>query len=375
MKTKILIILLFCSLSNLVIAQEMITGEKNPCPGEAYQYFFDMGRSCDGNITWEVQDGYIESNNSNSITVRWNKEIVDNGRWKIRAIYTPRGLGGTCLTSTFIDIPIKVKAVSAYNIAGDKILPPGYIGTKTYTAQIRNSTFPASSYMWKTNTGWTTTTTTPSVTLNFDNETIQWLEVVGLGSACQNQGIETRINISRITSFSGPDFICNEEIYVLTSPGDITLENATNVATLTKLDDNTYKITRIGTATGEVKLKSVNGENSYSKNILVGIPSLVNIVSNSGSNLQGGGTYGFQVDKDYPFTSINWVVTGGTILSGQGTNNILVKVDPNPFQVYNNLGISFQYTSNCGNGLGNKTFYVAPSGGTTPIDPGDGGPL
>ncbi|MGJ1264520.1 M12 family metallopeptidase [Sphingobacterium spiritivorum] len=169
---------------------------------------------------------------------------------------------------------------------------------------------------------------------------------------------------------NGPLFICNEGIYTVNA-GTVTLENATNIATLSALGNNRYKVTRIGNSAGSVTLKAVFQGKTYTKDILVGIPSSLNILSNAGGNMQGGATYGFHLEENYPLTSISWNITGGIILSGQGTNNISVKVDPNPFQTYNNLGISLQYTSDCGNGSGNKTFYIAPSGGTSPIDPGE----
>ncbi|EFK58358.1 hypothetical protein ACFU8T_18500 [Sphingobacterium spiritivorum] len=184
-----------------------------------------------------------------------------------------------------------------------------------------------------------------------------------------NKKYET-IDLAR-TVFTGPNFICTEGVYNIVNPGNLTLENSANIATLNKIADNSYKINRIGNSAGSVTLKAVFQGKTYTKDILVGIPSSLNILSNAGGNMQGGATYGFHLEENYPLTSISWNITGGIILSGQGTNNISVKVDPNPFQTYNNLGISLQYTSDCGNGSGNKTFYIAPSGGTSPIDPGE----
>lgn len=171
--------------------------------------------------------------------------------------------------------------------------------------------------------------------------------------------------------YGPPSSICNSGIYTVTSGTSVTLQYATNIANVTSLGNNQYRITRIGNSAGSVTLKAVFQGKTYTKDILVGIPSSLNILSNAAGNMQGGATYGFHLEENYPLTSISWNITGGIILSGQGTNNISVKVDPNPFQTYNNLGISLQYTSDCGNGSGNKTFYIAPSGGTSPIDPGE----
>lgn len=173
---------LICAFTSLLNAQVSINGETEPCPGRVYQYRLD-GAIC-GGVTWEVIDGSIVHVGSQTVNVIWNKEIVNNGRWKLRALYTTMGLGGACGFSTFMDITVAVKTSSAFNIGGDSAIPCGFRGVKNYTALIRNNEFSADAYKWTTNTGWTTTTTSPSVSLNFNNDNIKWLEVVGYKNEC-----------------------------------------------------------------------------------------------------------------------------------------------------------------------------------------------
>lgn len=85
----------------------------------------------------------------------------------------------------------------------------------------------------------------------------------------------TTVNLTPVpvTTFVGPDQICDEGTYTITNPGVITLENATNIATLTNLGNNQYKVTRIGNANADAILKSVSVGNVGSKTINVGTPS------------------------------------------------------------------------------------------------------
>lgn len=72
------------------------------------------------------------------------------------------------------------------------------------------------------------------------------------------------------TTFNGPNVVCNEEIYTITNPYTITLENASGIATLTALGNNQWKVTRIGTASGPINLVSTFNGKVYKMNIHVG---------------------------------------------------------------------------------------------------------
>jgi hypothetical protein len=267
MKIKIIIAMLVFFVYGPLKAQT-ISGEDNPCP-DFYDYTFN-GLSCDGNLNWDVIDGTIINTTATGITVRWNKEIIENGRWRVRVQYNPRGVGGKCDPAILYALPVKVKSVSRFSLTGDKVIPGGFRGTKTYTAHINTPAFPATSYLWTTNTGLYVTTTTPTLNLNIDNDDLEWLEVQGRNDACASYGIETRIDITMTSTVSGPDNICTDGIYKIINPGVISLHDASGIATLTDLGNNQWKVERVGAASGQISIANSVSGNIYSKRINVG---------------------------------------------------------------------------------------------------------
>ncbi|SUI97850.1 Uncharacterised protein [Sphingobacterium spiritivorum] len=163
-----------------------------------------------------------------------------------------------------------------------------------------------------------------------------------------NKKYET-IDLAR-TTFTGPNSICNEETYTLVSPGAITLENAANVATLTRIDNNTYKITRIGSANGIVTLKSVFNRNAYSKEIYIGGSRI--------SKISGPTTV--YSDQEYQYQlEFGGVATGqvtrfkasGTFLQDYTVNGNYIKIQTKP--MLNNMTpkqilIEAVYQNECG---------------------------
>ncbi|EEI89488.1 putative flavastacin, partial [Sphingobacterium spiritivorum ATCC 33300] len=63
--------------------------------------------------------------------------------------------------------------------------------------------------------------------------------------------------------YGPPSSICNSGIYTVTSGTSVTLQYATNIANVTSLGNNQYRITRIGNANGTVTLKSLLNGNAY----------------------------------------------------------------------------------------------------------------
>lgn len=96
-------------------------------------------------------------------------------------------------------------------------------------------------------------------------------------------------------AFSGPESICDEGVFTITNPGTVTLENADNIATLTNLGGNQYKVTRIGNASGVVILTSTVNNQSHTKEISVGVlkPKSIGGVF---TNLNWSNTYIYTVE-------------------------------------------------------------------------------
>lgn len=272
MKIKFVITAMLFILFSTLRAQDVIQGEKNPCPEETYEYIFN-GISCDGNLTWSVNHGTVIQTTSNRIKISWHKDFVGNGSWHVRAHFSRQKSDGSCDVSSYHELPIKVNAVSSFNIIGDREIPGGFRGTKTYTAQIKNTLFPATSYLWTVYSGGTTTnytTTIPSFNLNITDDGPKWISVQGKNSTCATPGTSAQAHISTTTTFSGPDNLCDEATYTLINPGTVTLEDASGIATLTALGNNQWKVIRTGQTNGNVVLRSIIDGKSYDKEIKIG---------------------------------------------------------------------------------------------------------
>lgn len=182
-----------------------------------------------------------------------------------------------------------------------------------------------------------------------------------------NKKYET-IDLAR-TVFTGPNSICNEETYTLVSPGAITLENAANVATLTRIDNNTYKITRIGSANGIVTLKSLLNGNAYTKDIAVG--AVNNSVLSGSTNLFKGNIYTYSITNYNPNNTYQVILNGAgsykRFLTLKKIDNQMYTIDATNFPDMG-LSIPFQlqvrYSSACGVSAYNPTnIYIRPGNG------------
>jgi len=293
MKLASLITTFIIAFNSLLNAQVTgYTGDTNPCPERVYQYGL-VGVTC-GPITWEALGGTIVSAASQTVNVIWNKEFVNNGQWKLRANYTPQGLNGACGASTFMDLPMNVKTVSSFNIGGESAIPCGFRGTKNYTASMRNPSFPADSYKWTTNTGWTTTTTSPTVPLIFDSDNIKWLEVVGYKDECGVFGTPTRLNFTSTypvtPTVAGPNCFETNGTYTLQNlPANSSIEWLVSgpVAIAGTNSDMSVNITKLSDGVGAVRAKITTPcgiINTAPKQIYLGKPQSVGILQFKNEN-------------------------------------------------------------------------------------------
>jgi len=101
----------------------------------------------------------------------------------------------------------------------------------------------------------------------------------------------------------GPSQICTEGIYSIFNPGTITLENSSGVATLTALGNNQWKVTRVGTSSGILKLRStLNGKN-FDREIIVGSPPPK---INGPTEITTVGDYLYTVTRSSPGSTIEY---------------------------------------------------------------------
>ncbi|TJZ60513.1 hypothetical protein FAZ15_10970 [Sphingobacterium olei] len=190
----------------------------------------------------------------------------------------------------------------------------------------------------------------------------------------------TTVNLTPVpvTTFVGPDQICDEGTYTITNPGVITLQNATNIATLTNLGNNQWKVTREVGASGIVRIKSMVSNNVYTKDVIVGTPlSAISGPSNIYA-LRGAGIQDaiFSVSLPIPGVTYTWSVVGGSpgrVIFPSGTTGTSVIIH---VKNHDNLGTNpFNYTmrltttNTCG-----TSSYSTHSLKVHPAQPG-GGPL
>lgn len=168
----------------------------------------------------------------------------------------------------------------------------------------------------------------------------------------------------------GPSQICNEGLYTIFNPGSITLENATGVATLTALGNNQWKVTRVGSASGTVKIRSSSNGKIYEKGINIGAYN--DIINLAGNTLTGGINNGLSASINENGSTFFWEVTAGSIISGQGTQNVVVRPNANHNSngASNNLTIKLTYTNSCGTSYISKNYWIPASNGEVP-DPGE----
>ncbi|WP_333862753.1 hypothetical protein [Sphingobacterium sp.] len=346
MKIKLTLIFFFSLLLNRGIGQ-VISGEANPCPETNYTYTFS-GSSFNNYFLWSITDGQIISQNTNTVVVKWSNNVTENGKWKLRVQYETIKFDGTSGGSTYLDKDVKVNVPSRYTISGDKEIPGDFRGNKTYTAQIVNSNFPAASFLWTTNTGIQTTTTTPSFNVNITDDQLKWITVAGKSSTCPQWGEMFKFDILYTPVFTGPATICSEGTYTIATPGTITLENAAGVATLTALGNNQWKVTRIGSANGLVKLRSTSNGKTFDKDIEIGIIAKGSISGNAVLQLGESQTYTLALNGN---TDYNWSVTYNPNVTWTKLSATSIKLSTTgsvPMGWSENITISAQAVGSCG---------------------------
>jgi len=136
------------------------------------------------------------------------------------------------------------------------------------------------------------------------------------------------------TTISGPSQICTQGTYTVDATGATVLWSATPTGIVSlQQSGNSVTITKVGN--GNVTLSAtINNSVTVTKDIWVGVPSTpLGILNFSNGDLLGNySVYDFALNYlgDEGVNQFNWTVTGGTILSGQGTNTIEIRTAKRP---------------------------------------------
>lgn len=148
---------------------------------------------------------------------------------------------------------------------------------------------------------------------------------------------------------SGPSQVCNEETYTITNPYVISLENAAGIATLTDLGLNKWKVTRIGTATGTVILRSHSSTNvKFEKTIDIGTVARGSIMGNSALQLGESQTYTLSLNEN---TDYKWSVSYNPNITWTKLSPTSIKLSTTgivPMGWSENVTISAQAIGSCG---------------------------
>jgi hypothetical protein len=149
------------------------------------------------------------------------------------------------------------------------------------------------------------------------------------------------------TSFNGPNSVCDEGIYTITNPYTVSLENATGIATLTALGNNQWKVTRQGTATRTIILRSNFNGHNFDKEIIIGGGLVTGI--QGPDNVNGGHSYVLNALTEGAGT-VEWQYNSPYINSVGYSGNVFEFYTSEILQNQKNIKIpiTFKFTSTCG---------------------------
>jgi subtilisin family serine protease len=195
---------------------------------------------------------------------------------------------------------------------------------------------------------------------------------LGFGRLNANRAVTQTLLTNK--SIEGNNIICNTAVYSVpnlpsncsvswnvTPTGTVNLSQSNNIATLSRISDALITLNATISTTGESYTPTI------SKTIRVGAPptpaSIIGFCCN-GMGFKSETAYVFSVNV-FGATQFNWIVSGGVILYGQGTNSITVLTSQAPPS-----GISFDVSVRAGNDCGwggylQRSGFVAPFIGTS----------
>lgn len=149
-------------------------------------------------------------------------------------------------------------------------------------------------------------------------------------------------------SFSGPNTLCTSGTYTLANlPSEATLSwNSSPGLSLSSTSNNTATFTANGNDSSWVQ-PIINGVNLSKYWVWVGMPMAVTEIEGFFSQtFSPNSEYAFGLQPNLSWNEYNWTVRGGSILSGQGTDNI--EVETNNVTGTKTFNVSVQVGNNCG---------------------------
>lgn len=157
-----------------------------------------------------------------------------------------------------------------------------------------------------------------------------------------------KVKIVDVANFNGPSQICNEDIYTIERAGAITLQNASGIATITALGNNQWKVSRIGSASGKIILRSTSNGKTFDKDIEIGTVTKGSISGNAVLQLGESQTYTLALNGN---TDYNWSVTYNPNVTWTKLSATSIKLSTTgsvPMGWSENITISAQAVGSCG---------------------------
>ena len=165
-------------------------------------------------------------------------------------------------------------------------------------------------------------------------------------------------NSCSIPELSGNSAVCNSNTtYTLQNGGSsVTWQVSTNLQVLSSNNTNITVKPINSTVIGDGFIEAVLPNETLRKNVWIGIPSAPSSILGfccNGKNFGSESIYEFTVRaNNLGANQFNWLVAGGTILEGQGTNTIIVKTA----KVTGSNKVYFDVSARVGNSCGWSSY-------------------
>lgn len=189
------------------------------------------------------------------------------------------------------------------------------------------------------------------------------------------------VQAAQIDSIDGPDIICyspNSTFYLQNGGSSVTWWVSSNLQVISSNNTSITVKPIDSTVIGEGFIEAVLFNKTLRKNVWVGVPSVPSSILGfccNGMEFGSESIYEFTVDPENnsSVNQFNWVVAGGNILEGQGTNTIFVKTSKAEGSQVIYFDVSVRVGNNCGwssylwrsgyvtSGVGPAMFSVYPN--------------
>jgi PKD repeat protein len=338
----------FCDSSNgecAIVCERNVTNYSAPLhAGSSYQ--------------WVVNGAQTYSANNNNITVTWDDDSINNGFGTIKYVET---LANGTLDSLVICYRISDAPVASFTTAPPPVNGIVDICSGTNISFI-NHTTGASSYFWDFGNGITSTLSDPDYTFNQTGIFVVHLTANGDCQCSSGDSI-----IVHVTHSPGPDVECASVVCA-----NDTATYSTSVACSiynwsvtggSILSPQTYGSAIVvawgngSSGNGSVTLDVGNCTGLCATPTTISIPIVSGSAAVSGDDVVCTGDIKTYTVANIPGTTFTWNLSGGgTIVSGQGTNSILVN--------WNNYGtytLSVNYNFDLLGCSGNGTMQIKVS--------------